>query len=109
RRLEIAEAEIRRHIDVWGADDDLPEATGAVSREQIEAALHDENGAYRRLRRVMDAWCALWSWPVTTEVAPPGWDDWLAGLETVLGLTGSERRTNPNQQGLESGLDWEAL
>ena len=38
---------------------------GAVKREQIEAALADADGAYRRLRLIMDAWCALWFWPLT--------------------------------------------
>ena len=63
RRLQIAEQQIRRSIDVWEADD-LP-AGGAVTREQIEESLADPNGAYRRLRRLMDAWCALWFWPLT--------------------------------------------
>ena len=42
-----------------------PEHTQAVTREQIEATLNDPNGAYQRLRRVMDAWAALWFWPLT--------------------------------------------
>ena len=32
---------------------------------EIETVLSDPNGAYQRLRRVMDAWCALWFWPLT--------------------------------------------
>ena len=70
RRLEVAESEIRRRIDVWGADD-LAAGSGAVQREQIEKSLTDANSAYLRLRRTMDAWAALWFWPVTTSVAPP--------------------------------------
>ncbi|MGY1842047.1 DNA methyltransferase [Modestobacter sp. SYSU DS0875] len=84
RRLEIAEAEARRHIDVWGADD-LPAGTGAVQREQIEAVLTDPDGVYQRLHRVMDAWAALWSWPVTTDLAPPTREHWLRALEMLLG------------------------
>ncbi|MCU1614231.1 MAG: putative type restriction enzyme methylase subunit [Frankiales bacterium] len=84
RRLEIAEAEARRHIDVWGADD-LPEGTGAVQREQIEAVLTDPDGVYQRLHRVMDAWAALWSWPATADVPPPTREQWLAALEMLLG------------------------
>ncbi|HLS32023.1 MAG TPA: DNA methyltransferase, partial [Brevibacterium sp.] len=63
RRLQVAEQVIRRSIDVWGADD-LP-VGGRVQRHQIEEALNDAGSAYRRLRRVMDAWCALWFWPLT--------------------------------------------
>ena len=84
RRLLIAEREARRTIEVWGADD-LPAGTGAVQREQIEAALADPEGPYQRLRRVMDAWAALWSWPVTSEVAPPTRTQWLDGLTALLG------------------------
>ena len=37
----------------------------AVTREDIEKTLSKRNGAYQRLRRVMDAWAALWCWPLT--------------------------------------------
>ncbi|WP_063057459.1 DNA methyltransferase [Nocardia sienata] len=84
RRLTIAEESIRRDLHLWGG---VPVEPGpGVRREQIEAILYDENGAYRRLRRVMDAWCALWSWPVTTDVTAPDWDQWVGGLEAVLGI-----------------------
>ena len=33
----------------------------------------------------MDAWCALWFWPLTTDVTPPSLDEWLAALEGLLG------------------------
>ena len=71
RRLEIAEAEARRDIPLWGRDD--PGHTQAVTREEIEKTLSKRNGAYQRLRRVMDAWAALWFWPLTDTdgVAPP--------------------------------------
>ena len=42
-----------------------PGHTQAVTREEIEKALSKRNGAYQRLRRVMDAWAALWFWPLT--------------------------------------------
>ena len=84
RRLAIAEAEVRRDIHLWGSE--LVEHTPAVTREQIEDVLSDPNGAYQRLRRVMDAWCAIWSWPLTTAVEPPDWDQWVGGLEAILGV-----------------------
>ena len=83
RRLEIAEAEIRRDIDIWGAE--RTEHSQVVTREQIEKVLNDPNGAYRRLRRVMDAWAALWSWPLTSNIEAPDWDQWIGGLEALLG------------------------
>lgn len=84
RRLVIAESEIRREIDVWGQPEER--SANAVTREQIESALRDELGAYRRLRRVMDAWCALCCWPLTTVIKPPGWEEWVGGLEAILGV-----------------------
>ncbi|WP_250550311.1 Eco57I restriction-modification methylase domain-containing protein [Pseudonocardia sp. H11422] len=86
RRLDIAESEIRRHVDVWGAEN-LPVGTGAVQREQIEASLTDPDSAYRRLRRVMDAWAALWYWPVTCGEVPPARAQWIGALEALLGTT----------------------
>ena len=68
-----------------GAPTNLPVGTGAVQREQIEASLTDPNSAYRRLRRVMDAWAALWFWPITTSVPPPTREEWIGALEALLG------------------------
>ncbi len=108
RRLTIAESEIRRDLHLWGSDpaDHVP----AVSREQIEAVLRDENGPYQRLRRVMDAWCALWSWPVTGEIPAPDWDQWIGGLEALLGTpvksTLQERR---GQTSITSDMSWTEL
>lgn len=121
RRLEVAEREIRRSIPVWGAEN-LP-VGGAVQREQIEAALADPNGAYRRLRLVMDAWCALWFWPLTdtlttvtgddgtkAHISPPDLSEWIAGLQAVLGRSPELRR--PTQRGnrtLGEIRDWDEL
>ena len=84
RRLRVAEAEASRRIGLWGREvqDD---AGSTVSREDIEAYLEAPGSAYRRLRLVMDAWCALWFWPLTTDVTPPSLDEWLSTLEGLLG------------------------
>ena len=84
RRLRVAEAEASRRIDLWGREAQA-EAGSTVSREDIEAYLAAPGSAYRRLRLVMDAWCALWYWPLTTEVTPPSLDEWLGALEGLLG------------------------
>lgn len=109
RRLTIAESEIRRDIDIWGQHP-VERSEAAVTREQIEAVLHNEDGAYRRLRRVMDAWCALWSWPLTTDVAPPDWDHWIGGLEAILGVPPKAGRFEKyGQISLAHQLDWDEL
>lgn len=116
RRLQIAESEIRRAIPVWGADD-LPEAGGAVTREAIEASLADPSGAYQRLRRVMDAWCALWFWPLTDELAtvngelisPPSVDQWIDALQQLLGQELKVSRRDEQQYSFADIDDWDDL
>ncbi|MGM7669837.1 DNA methyltransferase [Microbacterium sp. A93] len=84
RRLRIAEEQSGRDLDLWGRE--TLAVRRAVTREEIEASLADEDGPYRRLRRVMDAWSALWFWPLTeTEVAPPTQVQWFDALAMILG------------------------
>ncbi|CAJ62558.1 MULTISPECIES: SAM-dependent methyltransferase [Frankia] len=110
RRLEIAEAGIRRATGVWGAPRAETETTEPGTREQVEAVLHDPNSAYRRLRLVMDAWCALSSWPLTTTVTPPDWDAWLGGLEALLGrATKPGRHERAGQGSFADDLSWRGL
>ncbi len=97
RRMEISEQQISRHIDVWGAD--VPAVEDAVPRERVEKELHDPEGPYERLRLAMDAWCALWFWPLTGSVVdtddghpgPPDLDEWLVTLEELLGAAGIKK------------------
>ncbi|MFJ4108643.1 class I SAM-dependent DNA methyltransferase [Oerskovia enterophila] len=130
RRLTIAESEIRRQVDVWGADD-LPTG-GAVTREQIEASLADARGAYQRLRRIMDAWCALWFWPLTDELTtrvemsddgvprrvridPPSLGEWIDALQKLVGVTvsatstGTGKRWRGGDQTFSDVADWDEL
>jgi hypothetical protein len=116
RRLQVAESEARRDIDYFGKH---PSGIGeagtrarAVTREQIEETLNDPNGAYQRLRRVMDAWNALWFWPLTERATggatPPTLDEWLAALEAILGLQGKESKM-AGQQTFGAASTWEEL
>ncbi|MEU4581192.1 class I SAM-dependent DNA methyltransferase [Kitasatospora aureofaciens] len=65
RRLEISERDISRRIDVWGAEEEwLRRPEAAVPREEVLADLLAVDTPYWRLKTLMDAWCALWFWPV---------------------------------------------
>ncbi|WP_406740434.1 class I SAM-dependent DNA methyltransferase [Streptomyces atratus] len=65
RRLEISERDISRKIDVWGAEPEwLRQPVEAVQREDVLADLEAVDTPYWRLKTLMDAWCALWFWPV---------------------------------------------
>ncbi|MEU7994037.1 class I SAM-dependent DNA methyltransferase [Micromonospora sp. NPDC049060] len=115
RRLQIAEQEICRAIPLWGAEE--LSSGGAVQRDQIEAALADADGAYRRLRRVMDAWTALWFWPLTDEptrvdgvrLGPPTLAQWIAGLQALLGRSPELRKPSLPRQTLTGGAAWNEL
>ncbi|GLW02586.1 hypothetical protein [Streptomyces lavendulae] len=71
KRMELSEQAIARRIDLWGADPTEPEYaflehTGhAATKEQVlEDLFNAADTPYWRLKKIMDAWCALWFWPV---------------------------------------------
>jgi hypothetical protein len=106
RRLEIAGAQVRRDIELWHDPRTMTDEQGAaVSRADIEAFLRDPDGAYQRLRRVMDAWCALWFWPLTDAttqgITPPTLDEWIEGLEATLGRN-SEAKPRRGGEGAQT-------
>lgn len=117
RRLQVAESEARREINYWGKQ---TEALGhaAVTREEIERKLDDEDGVYQRLKRVMDAWNALWFWPVVPDgqeqPLPPDLDEWVAALEGLLGTAVAEGKVSAKyrsegQSSFLSVADWSDL
>ncbi|MCT2260190.1 restriction endonuclease [Brachybacterium muris] len=111
RRLVEAERQSSRSIGVWGTS--TPEG-GEVGRPEIERSLADPNSAYQRLRLVMDAWCALWFWPVLQEddVEPPSFTEWIRTLERILGkVSRSEvmRRNIGQGQLASSSSEWAEL
>ncbi|MFE9480995.1 Eco57I restriction-modification methylase domain-containing protein [Streptomyces spororaveus] len=63
-RLELSEQEISRDIPVWGMPVDADRSTPVMDREAVRQALQVEGSPYWRLKQVMDAWCALWFWPL---------------------------------------------
>lgn len=112
RRLTIAEQQTRRQISLWGQHpDDSP--ARYVTREQIEESLADPDGAYQRLRLIMDAWCALWFWPLTEDDAtPPDLGEWLDVCEQILGTQREKSRTDvsrKNQEQLHPDNAWQEL
>ncbi|MFE1072353.1 Eco57I restriction-modification methylase domain-containing protein [Streptomyces sp. NPDC058783] len=109
RRLIVSEREVRRQIDVWEVDPDkpLPKASGDVTREQIESALNEPGSPRGRLKLVMDAWCALWFWPIgqpDTQI-PPTMEEWLSFCEAVLGIPAAKAKATSSKRGGAAGLD----
>lgn len=109
RRMVEAEHQSRRSIDVWGAE---VEPGGSVTREKIEEWLEDPNSAYRRLRLIMDAWCALWFWPVTLREdapEPPTFEEWLTTIRKITGSTFTGKKGRQAEYFGRSETEWETL
>lgn len=104
-RMRIADDQVRRRIDVYGTEVITP--ANPVSRAVIEESFADSGSAFQRLRRAMDAWCALWFWPLTEErtlvdgevVSPPDLDQWIDGLEALLGKAYSDTQKGSRKYG----------
>jgi hypothetical protein len=59
------------------------EKDAAYQREMLSEAQKNAS-PYRRLKLVMDAWCALWFWPLDKASELPSREHWWFVLETVL-------------------------
>ncbi|MFF5572555.1 hypothetical protein [Streptomyces luteogriseus] len=62
-RLELSERAVARRVDVWGAGW-LEQSSEAEDKQKVLDDLTREGTPYWRLKTVMDAWCALWFWPL---------------------------------------------
>ncbi|MFD9406988.1 Eco57I restriction-modification methylase domain-containing protein [Streptomyces sp. NPDC059989] len=109
RRLVVSEMEVRRDIAVWEVDSHrpLPNSARAVSREEVEQALQKPGAPRGRLKMVMDAWCALWFWPVgqPNTPEPPNLDEWMNFCEAVLGVPPAKAKATSSKRGSGAGLD----
>ncbi|WP_067604508.1 restriction endonuclease [Nocardiopsis listeri] len=88
RRLELSEQEISREIDVYGADW-IEQPENPLSRDEVKARLERKGSPYWRLKTVMDAWCALWFWPVQKAGLLDGSDEVYGRLERSLEVSAS--------------------
>ncbi|MFG2570441.1 class I SAM-dependent DNA methyltransferase [Streptomyces sp. NPDC048567] len=113
QRLELSERDISRRIRVWGAEDEwLRRPEVAVQRDAVLAELQAEDTPYWRLKTLMDAWCALWFWPVQSAALLDGTDERYARAE-ALAARAAEFEVVSAESGAESGADdvllaWEA-
>ncbi|GFM89270.1 hypothetical protein PSCICO_46690 [Pseudomonas cichorii] len=56
----------------------------AVYQREMLSEAQKNASPYRRLKLVMDAWCALWFWPLNKANELPSREHWWFVLETVL-------------------------
>jgi hypothetical protein len=79
-------------LDVWPHDaraNDLEQAISRAQKEEIRrVGLLNEDGDYatpfRRLKLVMDYWCALWFWPITESARLPSREEWWLEVGAIL-------------------------
>lgn len=89
-------------LDLWphaapcrsgGSREPAPSSpTASITRAQKEAirgaGLFNEDGDYatpfRRLKLVMDYWCALWFWPITGSAKLPSREEWWLEVGAIL-------------------------
>jgi hypothetical protein len=102
---------------VWPlpSNDDLACRPGPdlAEQERIRARLESTSGSFQRLKLLMDAWCALYYWPldywplVSMPVLPTR-EAWLAAAELVLG-EGTQSPQGRQMLSIRLGIDVESL
>jgi hypothetical protein len=71
-------------IGVWGQLGEGSREQTIADQEALAEELERPYTAYRRLKLVMDYWCALWFWPVQEARKLPSRDTFLMDLELIL-------------------------
>jgi hypothetical protein len=77
-------------------------------QERVRARLEAESGGFQRVKLLMDAWCALYFWPLEAVEALPTREQWLAAAELVVGEGVQDAETR-QMLSLRLGIDVEAL
>ena len=97
---------------VWPTPSDAAEALqpgpGLDEQERTRARLEAEIGSFQRLKLLMDAWCALYFWPLEAVQDLPTRQQWLAAAELVMGEGVRDAETR-QMLSLHLGIDIEAL
>ncbi|MET9294326.1 DNA methyltransferase [Streptomyces sp. NPDC003077] len=108
-RLELSERTVARRIDVWGADW-LEQSSEAEDKQKVLDDLTRQGTPYWRLKTVMDAWCALWFWPLDKAGELDGTDPVygtggaLVDESSVAGLLdGGRAATTPEEPAAPTG------
>ena len=85
---EVFKGDIKARLDAWEAtESERPgdEARRAPNRRQ---GLLNEDGdlatPFRRLKLVMDYWCALWFWPIAETHRLPSREEWWMEIGAIL-------------------------
>lgn len=88
--LQRLKARTTDSLDVWGQEPEVPQRVPLAMKDKIheqemlsQGVSH--SGAYRRLKLVMDYWCALWFWPIEAAGLLPSRQEFLLEVALILG------------------------
>jgi hypothetical protein len=81
-----------------------------AEQERVQAMLQAESGSFQRLNLLMDAWCALYFWPIDDPSMRllPTREAWLAAAALLLGETPQTPQAR-QMLSLRLGIDVEVL
>ena len=89
-QIAVARKESNEKISVWPQKEvsDKTRSNHVTKRRKLEQltgeSSSDFNLPYKRLKTVMDAWCALWLWPLEKAHLLPSRRDLIHGLSSIL-------------------------
>ncbi len=69
---------------VWGQPGGPLNPLHYAEQDRVAAELERPYTAYRRLKLIMDYWCALWFWPLEQAALLPTRDTFLMDIEMIL-------------------------
>src|SRR5581483_9035067 len=82
---------------VWPVPANSPEAIAPgpslEKQEQTRAELEAASGSFQRLKLVLDAWCALWFWPLKRAGELPKREAFLKAVGLLLGDAAPDKST----------------
>ena len=106
-------AETSDDVGVWGREAPQRRTSNdqkdRIANQGVRSTEAFAASPYRRLKLVMDYWCALWYWPLDAKVGPPTRDEFLSEVRMVL--TGDMRLPgiDPTDTGFLFGKEYAEL
>ena len=87
------------NIPVWPSEGNTA-GISISAKERLERELYEGSSANRKLKLVMDYWCALWFWPIEQAIDLPTRDQFIRDCELILEGQTSGRGAVSDQVGL---------
>lgn len=88
KQLRKIRSETSDNFSIFGHQEDESKRLSLTEKDQSLGALYaqkvKQSTPYRRLKMVMDYWCALWFWPIDAADQLPTRDEYLMELQYIL-------------------------